>query len=117
MKGVALQRREQRIEALKILFPERTIVFEPVDGLAERTGINPPRPALRVAAMGDEAGALQHFEMLGDRRLADREWFGELRDRRFAGRQTSQNRAPRWIRESGERRVELGRLITIQFHN
>ena len=115
--GRGLQRLEQGIEALKILFPERTIVFEPVDGLAERAGIDPPRPALCVAAVGDEAGAFQNLKVFGDRRLADGERLGELRDRRFAGCQTGQDRAPRRIGEGGKRRVELRRFITSQFHN
>jgi hypothetical protein len=70
--GGFLQLLQQGIEALEVFLPEGAIPFEPVDGLAERPGIDPARPSLRVAAARDEAGALQHLQVLGDRRPTDR---------------------------------------------
>lgn len=115
--GGRLQRVEQRLEALEVLLPESAIALEPVDGLAEGPCVDPARASLRVAAAGDEAGTLQHFEMLGDGRLTDGERLGKLRHRRFPRRQPSQDGAARRIGERGEGRVELRRRITIQFHN
>ncbi len=79
-----LQRFEERIETLEVLLPERAIGLEPVHGLAEGARVDPARPPLRITAAGDEAGALQHFQVLGNRRLADDERFGELGHRRFS---------------------------------
>ncbi len=84
VSGWRLQRFEERIETLEVLLPERAIALEPVHGLAEGARVDPARPPLRITAAGDEAGALQHLQVLGNRRLTDGERFGELGHRRFS---------------------------------
>ena len=62
---------------------------------------------LRLAALADEARALQHFEMFGDRRQAHVERLGELGDRRSRRCEPRQDGAARGIGERRERGAEL----------
>src|SRR3989442_14697737 len=64
---------EQRVEALVVPFPQPAVAFQPPGRLAEPLGLEAARPPLRVTAARNQAGALQHLQVLGDRRLAHRE--------------------------------------------
>jgi hypothetical protein len=58
--------------------------------------------------------------MFGDGGLRHREWFGQLSDSRFAGREPGENGAAGWIGESGESGIEArwrGVYITHQLYN
>ena len=57
---------------------------------------------LRVARARDQAGALQHLQMLGNRRQAHVERLGEFQHRRFAEREPRQDRPPCRIGEGRE---------------
>ena len=59
------------------------------------------------AAAGNEAGALQHFEVLGNRRHAHLKWLGEFRDGGLAQRQPGKNRPPRRIGKCGKSGTQL----------
>src|SRR5262249_37774912 len=61
-----LQLLQIEIEAIEALVPEAAIAFEPAVDVLERSRFDPARPPLRFAAAHDQAGALQHLEMLGD---------------------------------------------------
>jgi hypothetical protein len=75
--------------------------------------VEPAGAPLRLAALLDEAGALQHLEMLRDRRQAHVEGGRQLGDRRLSPGQASEDRAPGWIGESRERRAEGIRLLSL----
>src|SRR2546422_4321544 len=61
---------EQRVEALVVPFPQPAVPFQPPGRLAEPLRLEAARPPLRVTAARNQAGALQHLQVLGDRRLA-----------------------------------------------
>src|SRR5262245_56888350 len=56
------------IEPVEALLPEPAVVLHPAGDLLQRPGDEPARSPLGVAAAGDQAGRLQHLEVLGDRR-------------------------------------------------
>src|SRR5207245_9014675 len=97
---------EQGIEALEAALPETAVALQPRGGFRERLGLEPAGPSLGVAAVGHQAGSLQHLEVLGDRRLAHREWPGQLRHRRLPRRAPGEDGAPRRIGECREGRIE-----------
>src|SRR5436305_1344827 len=53
------------VQAVETLFPEFAVVLDPVGDLFERRRLEVAGTPLRVAAAGDEAGALEHLQMLG----------------------------------------------------
>src|SRR2546422_10252617 len=59
---------EQRVEALVVPFPQPAVAFQPPGRLAGPLGLEAARPPLRVTAARNQAGALQHLQVLGDRR-------------------------------------------------
>src|SRR5665213_252292 len=99
---VGLQAFQVLVEAVEALLPEPAVVVEPVEGALQLPGFQPRRTPLRIAAAGDEAGLLQNFEVLRNRRLADLEGFGKLFDRGLAGSEAGQDRAPGGVGESGK---------------
>src|ERR1051326_3429725 len=95
------------VEAVERLLPKLFVMLDPVGGLFERRRREVAAAPLRVAAAGDEAGALEHLQMLRDRWEAHVERRGDLRDRRLAGREVRQDRPPGRIGERRERIAEL----------
>src|ERR1700730_2410838 len=61
------------VQAIEAFFPEMPVVFQPIGGVLERTSFERAGSPLRLAAAVDQAGALQHLEVLGDRGKAHRE--------------------------------------------
>src|SRR5258706_13181373 len=92
---------QQVVEAQKRGFPELAVMLQPRRGLRERFRLELARPPLRVAASGNESGALQHLEMFGDGRLAHRKRFGQFESRGGAGSEARTARAPRGGGEGG----------------
>src|SRR5882724_341084 len=72
------------LQAIQVLLPETAIVLEPIGGVLERTRLQLAGPPLRLATAGDQPGALQHLQVLGDGGKAHREGLRQLRDRRLA---------------------------------
>src|SRR5438045_9684779 len=72
-----LQFAQMIFQPIEALFPEPAVVLQPVGGILERVRGEPAGPPLRLATARDEPGALQHLEVLGDRRKAHRERLGE----------------------------------------
>src|SRR5258708_2292194 len=98
------------VQAIEALFPETPVVLQPVGGILERTGFEPARPPLRLATARNKTGALEHFEVLGDRGKAHRERLGQLGDGNLARDKARQDRASRGIGEGREGRAEsIGR--------
>lgn len=92
-----LQFVKQSIEALEVALPELTVTLEPLAGLGERFRFETTGPALRIAAPGDETGALKNLEMLGNRGLAHGERLGELIDGGFPGSEMGEYGATRRV--------------------
>src|SRR5690242_9658798 len=69
------------VQALEALVPEAPVFPHPLRSLLEPAALEPARPPLGVAALRDEARALQHFQVFGDAGQAQVERFGQLRDR------------------------------------
>src|SRR5690606_28002211 len=84
---------EQRVEAPVVLFEGLAAALDPVHGLFQSPRLQFAWAPLRVDAHGDEAGALEHFQMLGDGGLAQFERFGEFGHGGFARRQPRQDGA------------------------
>src|SRR2546425_1249173 len=95
------------VEALEALVPEAPVFPHPLGRLSEAPALEAARPPLRVAALSDQAGALQHFQVLGDAGKAQVKRFGQFRDRSLAQRETSQDRSPGGVGEGCERDAQL----------
>src|SRR5262249_773478 len=107
---------EQGIQALEGSLPELAVQFQPLRGLGQWGGFQFAPPALSILSSRDQSGALQHFEVLGDRRLGHGKRLSQLIYRSLARCQPRQNRAPRRIGQRGEDRIQA-LSITAQFHN
>src|SRR5579863_725523 len=99
-------------------------MFDPFGDVLEPCRFKLAGPALRIAAAGDETGALQYFDMFRNRRLAESERRGQFIDGGFAESQTRKHGAARRVGECQERVVEMIRghtsplsYITIQLYN
>src|SRR5688572_10687811 len=90
------------VQPIESLFPEFAILLHPVGDRLERFWLQAARTPLRLAAASDEAGALEHLEVLGDRRKAHLEGRSPLCDRRLAAGEPGQDRPARRVGESGE---------------
>lgn len=66
------------LEAVKALFPEDAVVFQPVHGLLHRLGLDAAGAPLGVASAADELGAFQHLQVLGDGGKAHAERGGQV---------------------------------------
>src|SRR5580704_1159291 len=97
---------EQSVEALEVPGPNTAVSLKPCGGLRERLGLKPARAALRVAAVRNEAGALEHLEVLGDGRLGHPEGLGQFQDRSFARSKARENGPASGVGKSGEGGIE-----------
>src|SRR5690606_28527692 len=79
------------IQAVEAFFPVLSIEFHPVSDFLKRLGSKPTWPPLRLPSSLDKAGALQHFEVLGDGRQSHVKWLGKFRDRGLARGEPIQN--------------------------
>src|SRR6188768_1735708 len=64
---VALQFVQIIFEPVEPVLPERSVVLRPIDDLLEGRGLDATRATLRVATLGDEAGALEHPQVVRHR--------------------------------------------------
>src|SRR3984957_21184602 len=71
-----------KFEPVKTLLPEPAVMLHPIRNVLERFAVELARTPLRVARLGDEAGALEHFQVLGYGRKAHlaEEWPGQFGD-------------------------------------
>jgi hypothetical protein len=95
------------VEARVALLPVLPVGRDPVGDQLETARFQAARPALGVAAARDQAGALEHLEVLGDRGLAHVVRFSELEHRGLAPGQLGDHRATGPVGEGGERRVQV----------
>ena len=108
---------EQGIKPLVAGVPELPVGFQPLVSLRKRGDFKTSRPALRIAAAGNQAGTFQYSEMLGDRRLAHGEGRSQFGDRGIARCQPSEDRPASWIGERSEGCIQRARSITMWLHN
>src|SRR5262245_59512860 len=102
-----LQRFQVVVEAIEAFLPEPPIPLDVAGDLLKRLGVQSTRAPLRVASADDEARALEHLEVLRDRREAHLERGGELRYRDLALREPREDGASGRIGESSECRIEI----------
>src|SRR6476659_9360668 len=88
-----LQLAQVVVESLEALLPETPVLADPVGDVAEPLRLEGARPPLRLAALFDEAGALEHLQVLRDRGQAEIERGGQLRHRRLALRKPGEHRS------------------------
>src|SRR5262245_17209983 len=94
------------LELVEASLPDVAIALRPLGDLLERARLDPAGPPLGLAALGDEARALQHAQVLGDAGQAHVERLRQLRDRALALGQARQDGPPGGIGEGGERGAE-----------
>src|SRR5579859_365098 len=80
MNSFCFQRAQIVVEPVEALLPELAIVLHPLMHFLEGGGLQPARTPLRFASVGDQPGALQHFQVLGDGRHAHVERLGQFCD-------------------------------------
>src|SRR6267378_2622170 len=117
---LGLQLCQQGVESAVVAFPVPAVTLKPFGGFREWLRLETSRTALRVAAPRNESSALEHLEMLGDRRLAHRKRLRQLHHRRLARRETGEDRPPSGIGERRESRVKTMRAelpVTPGIHN
>src|SRR3954454_8279149 len=116
-----LQLAQVGVEAIEAAFPQRAVPLGPGGDFLEQRGLDPARTPLRVASARDEAGALEHAQVLRHGRQAHVEGVREIRHRLLARREPREDRAPRRIGEGGKRGTEgvgvHGLYLTIRLFN
>lgn len=92
---------------VELPLPKHGVVVEPLARVAQTRGVElePLRATLRLAAQN--AGALQHPQVLGDGRLADRHAARRFADRGGAVGEAGDDLATHGVRESEEKRVQV----------
>src|SRR2546426_12315490 len=80
---VVLQCTEVVAQSFEALLPVPAVLLDPPGDLAQRFRRQPARPPLGLPALLDEAGSLEHLEVLRDARQAHVEGRRQLRDRRL----------------------------------
>src|SRR5262245_37238279 len=80
--------------AVEADLPHRAILLGPGRDLLKRSRLQRTRPVLRVLATDDQACALQHLDVLGDRRKRHRERLSEFVDGGLTSREAVQDPPP-----------------------
>src|SRR6516164_1727841 len=94
------------IQAVEALVEKAPVMIEPIVDVLQCARFDTAGPPLRLAPARDQASALQHFEVFGNRRKAHREWLGELGHRGLTQSEPGQNRPAGRIGERGEGGIE-----------
>src|SRR6185437_2125380 len=104
------------VEVIEPSLPLRTERLDPVGNRLHRQRREASGAALRVPAPLDQACALEHLEVLGDGRLAERKRRHQLRDARLAAREPDNDGAPRGVTQRVEGSVQMVRRQALHFH-
>src|SRR5690349_14638371 len=94
-------------QAVEALFPEPAVLSDPIRDLPQRLRVEAAGPPLRPPALRDQAGALQHLEVLGHGGQGHVERLGELLDRGLARGEPREDRAAGRVGEGREGGAEL----------
>ena len=90
------------LETVEAVGPVGVGASEPVVHWEQAVELKPRGAALAVASPTNEAGALEHFQVLGDRRLGQGGGLCELDDPGLARREALQDRPASGIGKCGE---------------
>src|SRR5260370_3602056 len=104
-----LQLRKKSVEPLEVLLPNAAVALQPLSSFREGLGFEAPGTPLRVAALGNQAGTLENFKVLGDGGLAHGERLGKLQHGGLAPGQASEDGAARGL---GPRRGGHSQLVS-----
>src|SRR5579862_8759282 len=91
-----------RLQTVEAVGPFGVGAAEPVVYWEQALKLKSRRAALAVASSADQAGPLQHLEVLGDRRLGQRGGTCQLDDARLAGREALEDCPARGVGEGCE---------------
>src|SRR5579885_1861655 len=91
---------EINVQPVEAFSPEPVIVFNPIGCVLQGACTQAAGPQLSLTSALDQAGPLQHFQVLGNSRKAHLEGLGEFRNRCFAGGKPVQDSAPRGVSQS-----------------
>src|ERR1700677_1098728 len=108
---LSFHRGQVSVEIVQAALPLLTEGLDPLGDVLHRKRRKSARTPLRVATAFDEARMLEHLEMLGDRRLTELKRLHQLRNGRFALRQTGQDGAACRIAERLEGDAKSGGVI------
>jgi hypothetical protein len=97
-----LRRFQQRVEALKIGFPNLAAAVQPFTGFGERLRYEAAGAALGILGSGDQTRAFEDFEVFGNGRLRHSKRLGEFGD----GGQEGEDGPAGGVGESGESGAE-----------
>src|SRR5215469_3755483 len=103
---LSLQLAKVAVEAAEAPFPVAAIALGPARHLAQGFRLQTTRPGWAAPAAAHEARALEHLEVLGDRRLAHGERARQLHHARLARGEPGEDGAARRIGERGKSFVE-----------
>src|SRR6516164_9796705 len=103
---LSLQLAEVAIEAAEAAFPVTAVTLRPLRHIAQRCRLQAAGTRGPAPSTSDQACALEHLQMLGDRRLAHREGPRELHHARLARGEPGENGAARRVGERGEGVIE-----------
>src|SRR4029453_11621068 len=95
IRGAILVAAQAPVQPVEAGLPKAAVVVQPVGRFLERGAAQARGAQLRGAAALDEAGVLEHAQVLGHRLHADRERSRELVDGRLAVGEAGGERAPR----------------------
>ena len=104
---------EIALQRIELPPPEPPILRDPIARRLERIGREPAAPLAPHFAIGDEAGAAQHADVLEKRGERHRVRLGELAHCRLALHQPLEHRAPYRVGEGGESRVERAVILNL----
>jgi hypothetical protein len=96
------------VQSVEALFPERSVLRDPVGGRAERFGVEAAVVDAALAAPLEEPGVLENFQVPGNRGQRNVERPRELGDVGFPEREAGEDGAASRIRQGRKRSVERG---------
>jgi len=95
-------------EPVERALPELAVAVQPVGRCVERSPLQTRWPQLRFPASRDQAGMLEHLDVLGHRLKAQGEGLGEFVDRCLAVREPGEDRPSGRV---GQRREGLAQFV------
>ena len=101
---------EIRIQTVEPLFPDASVVLDPVARGFQRLRLKPADALLCPLFAGDQFGGLEHAQVPGDRWQGYVEWLGQFADRSFSKGQSGQDGATGGIGKGGEGVIEAFHL-------
>src|SRR5438034_11251908 len=95
-----------RVETVEAVFPKDAVPLHPLRRIAEPSRLEPCGTQLRIPPPRDEAGVLEHLEVLRNRGKRHVERLRELGDRSLPRREAREDRPPGRVGDGSERRAQ-----------